>query len=76
MGTKKKSSSLKSGRPPTAKKPTTTISSKATQKTIVTYHNLNKALAQAQAKADEAKVTQIKSELEGLGGIQAYQAAR
>lgn len=74
MGAQKKQS-LKSGRPPTAKRATPNLSSKATQKTIVTFHNLNKALAKAQAENDEATITEIKSQFEQLGGLKAYQAA-
>lgn len=76
MGTKKKpNDSLKSGRPPTDKTSKPTLSSKATQKTIVTYHNLQKDLAKAQTQNDQTTITRIQSQLQSLGGIKAYQAA-
>ncbi|KAF2159853.1 hypothetical protein M409DRAFT_60448 [Zasmidium cellare ATCC 36951] len=74
MGTQKKLS-LKSGRPPTAKNTPPNLSSKATQKTIVTFHNLNKALAKAQTENDEPTITTLKAQFTQLGGLQAYQAA-
>ncbi|KAK4501219.1 hypothetical protein PRZ48_007026 [Zasmidium cellare] len=74
MGTQKKQS-LKAGRPPTAKKTTPNLSSKATQKTIVTFHNLSKALAKAQAENDQTTISAIETEFAKLGGLKAYQAA-
>lgn len=71
----KKKASLKAGRPPTAKHKFKKMSSKATQKTIVAFHQLNKDLAKAKAEKDVAKLKIIKTQMENLGGLKAYQAA-
>ncbi|KAI5365315.1 Putative S-adenosylmethionine-dependent methyltransferase Bmt2 [Septoria linicola] len=80
MGVQKKShkanASLKAGRPPTVKPSgKKTMSSKATQKTIVTFHQLQKLLAAAKAKRDAKRASEIESQMEELGGIKAYQEA-
>ncbi|PPJ59405.1 hypothetical protein CBER1_06917 [Cercospora berteroae] len=72
----KRDAILKAGRPPLAKKTNQKImSSKATQKTIVTFHQLQKDLAAAKTKKNITLATIIESQLQALGGIKAYQAA-
>ncbi|KAF2211876.1 hypothetical protein CERZMDRAFT_112192 [Cercospora zeae-maydis SCOH1-5] len=72
----KRDAVLKSGRPPLAKKANKrTMSSKATQKTIVTFHQLQKDLAAATAQNKIALVSKLESQIQALGGIKAYQAA-
>lgn len=70
-----KKPSLQSGRPPTATRRHKAINSKATQKTIVSFHQLNKALAEAKSKNDVHAITQIEARIGALGGLKAYQAA-
>lgn len=75
MAPSSKKASLKSGRPPTIQKKPASISSKATQKLIVTYHALQKDLAKAIAANDHAKAASLQSQIDGLGGLEAYQRA-
>ncbi|KAM3417821.1 25S rRNA adenine-N(1) methyltransferase [Cercospora zeina] len=72
----KRDAVLKSGRPPLAKTTNKkTMSSKATQKTIVTFHQLQKDLATAKAQKKTTLVSGLESQIQALGGIKAYQAA-
>ncbi|KAK4622194.1 25S rRNA (adenine(2142)-N(1))-methyltransferase [Fulvia fulva] len=70
-----KKQSLKSGRPPAAQKTMASISSKATQKTIVTFHQLNRDLEKAKSNGDEVQAKRIQQQIDNLGGIKAYQQA-
>ncbi|CZT21672.1 related to UPF0657 nucleolar protein C630.10 [Ramularia collo-cygni] len=72
---KKASTSLKSGRPPTSKTTPASISSKATQKLIIAYHALQKDLTKAKATNDHSKATNLQSQIDALGGLEAYQRA-
>ncbi|KAJ3414414.1 hypothetical protein HDV05_006595 [Chytridiales sp. JEL 0842] len=64
-------------------RPTATTSSKVskkihkvhTQKLISTYHTLTKRLAYLLKKGDEEGAEKVRRELEGLGGLNAYQQA-
>lgn len=71
---KKSMARLQAGRPPTAKL-TKKKSSKATQKTIVAFHQLNKELATARSNSDLATIASIENKMKALGGLKAYQAA-
>ena len=71
---KKVKPALKAGRPPTVKV-TKKKSSKATQKTIVAFHQLNKDLAVAKSNGDARKASSIEDKMKALGGLKAYQAA-
>ncbi|KAK3673687.1 25S rRNA (adenine2142-N1)-methyltransferase [Recurvomyces mirabilis] len=66
---------LANGRPPTAAKPKTSLSSKQTAKQIRTYHQLNRKLALAQSKGNDAEVYELKKRMEELGGLRIYQLA-
>lgn len=70
-----KRKSLSSGRPPTVKKPTKTLPSTTTRTLIRSFHQLQKARAQAVEKADEVKVAAIDKALESQGGLERYQDA-
>lgn len=72
---RKPQASLKSGRPPTARRTPASISSKATQKLIIAYHALQKDLARAKASNDDDKVAALQAQIDALGGIEAYQRA-
>ncbi|EMF12090.1 uncharacterized protein SEPMUDRAFT_45510 [Sphaerulina musiva SO2202] len=71
---KKSKARLQAGRPPTAKL-TKKKSSKATQKIIVAFHQLNKDLATARSNSDSATIASIENKMKALGGLKAYQAA-
>ncbi|EME43395.1 hypothetical protein DOTSEDRAFT_63630 [Dothistroma septosporum NZE10] len=70
-----KKPSLKYGRPPTAQRLKASISSKATQKTIVTFHQLNRDLERARASGDQAQIKRFQQQIDAIGGIKAYQQA-
>lgn len=72
---KKKSLSLSRGRPPTVKKPTPSLSSKATRTLINTHHQLHKELAKASAAGDDAKARELEARIEANGGLKSYQLA-
>jgi 25S rRNA (adenine2142-N1)-methyltransferase len=67
--------SLKEGRPPLASKPQATLSKKKTQKLIRSHHDMNKQLATAKAKGDEAKAGELKKRIDEAGGLKTYQLA-
>lgn len=71
---KKSKARLQAGRPPTTKL-TKKKSSKATQKIIVAFHQLNKELAIARSNSDLATIASIENKMKALGGLKAYQAA-
>jgi 25S rRNA (adenine2142-N1)-methyltransferase len=75
---KKRSISLKSGRPPlstfSAKK-TSSQSSKHTRTLINKHHQLHKQLASAHACNDGALTRELEAQLEAQGGLEAYQLA-
>lgn len=71
---KKSKARLQAGRPPTTKL-TKKKSSKATQKIIVAFHQLNKELATARSNSDLATIASIETKMKALGGLKAYQAA-
>ncbi|KAK5111260.1 hypothetical protein LTR62_005288 [Meristemomyces frigidus] len=73
--TSNKRAKLANGRPPTAAKPKPSLSSKHTQKQIRTYHQLNRKLALAQSKGEDAEVDELKQRLKDLGGLKIYQLA-
>lgn len=69
-------------RPPVTNKPslnssvgTSSQSSKSTRTTIRSYHTLRKRVLQAHKAGDTALALALHDELEGLGGLEAYQAA-
>lgn len=66
---------LKSGRPPTARLKTTSLSKKHTSKTIRSYHQLNKALAAAEKAHDDDLADDLRSQIARLGGLDFYQKA-
>jgi 25S rRNA (adenine2142-N1)-methyltransferase len=72
---KTKSKALKSGRPPTIKKPAAKLSSTVTQKIIVSYHQLQKDLARAIQQDDSSQIAILESKIAALGGLKAYQTA-
>jgi 25S rRNA (adenine2142-N1)-methyltransferase len=74
MGTTKPKS-LKAGRPPTIKRPIAALSSAATQKIIVSYHQLQKSLAKAIQSNDQATIASLEAQIAALGGLKAYQTA-
>lgn len=77
MVTKKKQKpvSLSQGRPPAARKPKASLSSKATRNLIQTHHRLQKALAEATRQGDEETASSIKQQIEEKGGLKSYQQA-
>lgn len=72
---KQKSVSLSHGRPPAAKKPKASLSSKATRNLIQTHHRLHKALADATRQGDEQTASAIRQQIEEKGGLKSYQQA-
>jgi 25S rRNA (adenine2142-N1)-methyltransferase len=66
--------SLKSGRPPIAKKPRT-LAARHTRRIIRAHHTLNKQLTAAQIAGDHEKIKSIESQLNAQGGLAAYQEA-
>ncbi|KAK4569856.1 25S rRNA (adenine2142-N1)-methyltransferase [Recurvomyces mirabilis] len=66
---------LANGRPPTAARPKTSLSSKQTAKQIRTYHQLNRKLALAQSKGNDAETDELKKRMDELGGLKIYQLA-
>ncbi|CAK7238765.1 MAG: 25S rRNA (adenine2142-N1)-methyltransferase [Sporothrix thermara] len=78
MGAKKKTplrvTSLKSGRPPTARSPKS-ISRKTTKRLINNHHQLEKRRLQAVARNDKVAEAAIAAEIEALGGLARYQQA-
>ncbi|KAF1822695.1 nucleolus protein [Dissoconium aciculare CBS 342.82] len=66
--------SLKSGRPPIAKKPRT-LAARHTRRIIRAHHTLNKQLTAAQIAGDHDKIKSIESQLNAQGGLAAYQEA-
>ncbi|SMY26832.1 unnamed protein product [Zymoseptoria tritici ST99CH_1A5] len=70
-----KTKALQSGRPPTIKRPAASLSSSATQKIIVSYHQLQKQLAQAIQQNDQPTISHLESQIASLGGLKAYQTA-
>ncbi|KAK3080420.1 hypothetical protein LTS18_001529, partial [Coniosporium uncinatum] len=67
--------SLSHGRPMTAKKPTASLSSKATRTLIRTHHQLEKARAKALKEGDEKAVKAIEAQQTKQGGLKSYQQA-
>lgn len=70
-----KRKSLSSGRPPTIRRPTKTLPSTTTRSLIRSFHQLQKARAQAVVKGDDVKVAAIDKELASQGGLERYQDA-
>ncbi|KAF2718364.1 hypothetical protein K431DRAFT_287753 [Polychaeton citri CBS 116435] len=66
---------LSSGRPPTAKKPKSNLSSRSTRTTVRAYHELNKRLATARENGDVDAARRIEDDLRKLGGLKGYQQA-
>ncbi|TKA73893.1 hypothetical protein B0A55_03792 [Friedmanniomyces simplex] len=66
---------LSNGRPPTAAKPSASLSHKKTRDQIRSHHQLNKQLATAEAKGDDAEAGELIKRIEDLGGLQSYQLA-
>lgn len=75
MTMKKKLKSISHGRPPTARKPSASLSSKATRTLIRSHHQLHKARAQAVAAKDENSVAEIDRQIAAKGGLESYQLA-
>lgn len=73
----KKPGLLSHGRSPhiTNKKPTASLSAKATATIIRTHHQLQKAHAQAIKSGDYAKATAIQKQIDEQGGLEKYQVA-
>ena len=65
---------LKSGRPPTFKKPST-LTHHAARKLIREHHVLNKSLTVALANGNEDAAEKYRTSIEALGGLEAYQQA-
>ncbi|KAK8213374.1 25S rRNA (adenine2142-N1)-methyltransferase [Zalaria obscura] len=72
---KQKPTSLAHGRPPGIRKPTPSLSSKATRTLIRGHHQLHKALAQAEQAGDHVKAASLKKQIEEYGGLKSYQQA-
>ena len=72
---RQKPTSLSRGRPPTVRKATTTLSSKATRTLIRSHHQLQKALQDAERAGDGQAAATVKQEIERLGGLERYQQA-
>jgi 25S rRNA (adenine2142-N1)-methyltransferase len=72
---KQKPVSLSHGRPPAAKKPKASLSSKATRNLIQSHHRLHKALAHATRKGDEHTAAAIQKQIDDKGGLESYQQA-
>lgn len=66
---------LKSGRPPTARQKPSSLSKRATSQTIRSFHQLNKALATAEAKGDGKQADELRRQIASLGGLESYQIA-
>ncbi|KAG9659029.1 nucleolus protein, partial [Aureobasidium melanogenum] len=77
VNTKKKQKpvSLSHGRPPAARKPKASLSSKATRNLIQSHHRLHKALADATRQGDEQTASAIRQQIEDRGGLKSYQQA-
>lgn len=73
MGARKVS--LARGRPPNAKRSTSTLSSTTTRTIIRSHHQLQKARAKALQENDEVKAAAIARQIEESGGLKAYQQA-
>ena len=66
---------LTSGRPPTARKATASLSKQATHTLIRTHHQLHKKLRAAEDSGDNAKARRLEKEINDLGGLESYQQA-
>lgn len=66
---------LRSGRPPTARQKTASLSKKATSRTIRSFHQLNKALAAAEKNGDDDLAADVRRQIADLGGLESYQTA-
>jgi 25S rRNA (adenine2142-N1)-methyltransferase len=67
--------SLSSGRPPFARKHSTSLSSKATKSIIRNHHQLRKRLSQTIKAGDTNKAKALQHELRCSGGLNSYQQA-
>ncbi|KAI9851402.1 MAG: hypothetical protein M1838_003753 [Thelocarpon superellum] len=74
-GKRSKPSSISHGRPPIIRKPTTTLSSKATRSLIRGHHQLCKQHVIATAQGDLATAETLQAQLEQRGGLLKYQEA-
>ncbi|KAF2095156.1 hypothetical protein NA57DRAFT_45001 [Rhizodiscina lignyota] len=72
---KRKPGSLSHGRPATLKKPTPSLSAKATRTLIRSHHRLEKALTKAEKEGDAEAIAQIRKQISDQGGLESYQQA-
>jgi 25S rRNA (adenine2142-N1)-methyltransferase len=76
MGSKKKKPKLLSHtRPPLPKKPTPSLSSRATRTLIRTHHTIQKEISTAIAAGDYALSAALQAQLDFQGGLETYQRA-
>lgn len=71
----KKRLSISHGRPPTAKPPTPSLSSRATRTLIRCHHQLQKVHARALASNDSTLATNVEGKIAANGGMESYQLA-
>ena len=72
---KPKPKSIIRGRPPLAKTPAASLSSKTTRSLIRSHHKLQKAYTQALKDDNESKAREIEAEITAQGGLAKYQLA-